>query len=396
LFSWDGVNQLVKVATGVPPATHLVQYANHLLLGNLRAGQLNVLDASGNPVSVGTDPTVVVGSGLLAADWDTTNKNSDADAFPLAENNSPVQRLVRLRNGLCAIYKTDITYNLQYIGPGLAYTDVPQIPNRGVMAPASVLDLGDRHFYVANDNIRLYDGSSDEPPLGDRIWQWWNTQLAKPARSRVWGLLDRRSNFQQVTLGYRELNSDTFNKALIWSYPYDAFATRDWPFLACGYVINPSVDQGVPTFDQLTKPMDDSDEPLTDEPTDEDYALLAGDEAGAVWLLDDTTTQANGAELTATLETGLMDLGDPSVMKTVNALMMDCPVISGSPLQVFVGVTNNVAGGVQYGAPRLYDGTSQFVRFMAGGRWLQLKFVKTDGAWAMRGFAPMVQKRGPF
>lgn len=382
---WDG-SRFDQLDTGSLRGRHVAQFENHLILASL--------------ASVNSDgPRSLVGSGLANPDdWDTANPASEAVLmeYPGIGN---IQALRRLGEWL-ALYAEEGIGLLEYVGPDPIYQRRPRVDGGGVLAPASLVQLGPEHSgvhaYVSHTNVCTYAGGSRPEPIGDRIWKYWLSVMAKPGRPHIYGFRDHRH--KEVIFAYQGLGQDGFSHALVWNYEFDAWSFRDWPFSAVGFVRKVGEQSGGalvnPAFDQIDTPMDEMTQAFEDVVTVADFDLLAGDADGALYRLDDETETADGTASEAVLESGDDACGDRRRHKVESGMLVDVPTLTGSALQVYICARDSLKDPIVWQGPFTYDGTSDRVDYFVSGVWIRRKFVKPDGQLSLRGYTPLVKIRG--
>lgn len=392
-WSWDGVNQMAKVASGSAPAAHIAQYTSHILLANLSTN-----DDAGPATVAGSDD--MNSPAVADAFWDDADPNSEADTFQVPQRSQPgvrtgIQRLVRSGDGLCEIYKADTISNLQYIQLPEVYNQWVADPAHGLAAPAGLVDMGDARRFVSDDNFRSFDGGGTES-FGDAVWPLFLSLLGGNDIAGTWAFWDRRNQFQQLLFGFASAAGGGGNDtAAVWSSRDKVWLTRDWPFTAAAY-FPIGAGGGGDTEEDQTKPFDDNALAPAQQGAIDQSAILAGDALGNLWLLDETTPQGNGKDLMATIQTGPMAHGYPQRHKLVNRLYLDVPALTGSALQVYVGSQPALSAPVAWQGPYSYRPGQEAVGCMARGKFLSYKLVKTDGACTVRALAPNVAVAGLF
>ncbi|GAF73783.1 unnamed protein product, partial [marine sediment metagenome] len=90
--------------------------------------------------------------------------------FDLVDTAGAIVNSEMLGNSLI-IYKEDAIYSMTYIGT----TDVTfrfdmEIPDEGLMAPRLMVQVGNSHFFVGNQNIYRYYGGVNLEAIGGPIW----------------------------------------------------------------------------------------------------------------------------------------------------------------------------------------------------------------------------------
>ena len=376
LWAWNGQGQAYPYTNAAAyKAQCMAQFQNHILLGNIMSPN--------DP----TGPWTIAGSSLLTGGqvlWDLENPNSDSIVFEVPEEASPIQALKR-SNSQLIVYKEKSIFTLAYVGGGFEYNKQQVITNIGLKSRASLVDFGDKHVYLGTDNLYSFNGSNNQS-FGDRIWQWLQSDAAINSTAQIWAFLDRR--FKEVIFTYITTGATTFTKALVWNYQYDAFSTRDFPFTACGYFLDPvnsgsisSLQQAIDTYGVLGGSK---------------LGILAGDSLGQLWKLDETTDLAGTNPLVAILETGDTCFGAPERYKVVGGMDIEQVGMTGSPLQVYVAARKSLADPLVWAGPYSLPANSGWrgVNFMSQNVWYRFRFVKPDGAMVLRGYAPRFQVRG--
>jgi hypothetical protein len=372
LLRYNG-QTLTRQPTGDPPVTasYIAQYVHHLILARLRGG--------------GNDPWAehsYLGSGLATReapipDWETDNPASDALLDSIPDDATPFTGLRRLAGGL-AMYKENSIHVANYVGLPNVYTIDCRVPGRGLLAPHSLTDNGRAHIFVGQDNLWTFNGS-DPQAIGDRVWQWLKEQTTDSARARIWSWHDPR--FKEL---YFAFNGTT---ALVWNYEYDVFTTRDLPFTALGFV---ALTGAVPTFDELTQPMDTIGvlEPAVNL---EGFDAMGADADGVYQIFDEDYDRANGQRITATLQSGTTS---SLRYRTCGGLHLDVSGLTkNETVEVFVSGRRTLSDPILWKGPFLYNGGGR-VHCMVGGFHHDFKFVKAGGRMALRGYAPLFQERG--
>ena len=403
LWSWNGSGLMINLGAqggtsgldAINRAQYIAQFQNHILLGNISTN-----DAEGRYTIAGSS---LLDTSLTPPINFTQDVNSDAIVFEVPEDASSIQSMKRLLNQL-VIYKENSIHLLNYVGTGLEYNKTQVVTNVGVLAPASVLDLGDRHVYVGTDNLYQFNGSSNQA-FGDRVWQFLNDDAnTSYGPAVIWAFLDQR--YREVIFAYIDATGeDKFNKALIWNYQYDSFSTRDFPFSAVGYVAATGFDPPISDLMSIgganNLPISAQTTPLgQSNTTQQKFALLAGDQLGNLYTLDDPGTSiydAAGTPIIATLETGDMNFGTQEQLKICSGVDLYCPSVTGTPLQVWVSARKMLSDAIEWQGPYLLNNPdNRGVDFFATGVWFRFKFVKNDGSFKLDGWAPRVQVRGYF
>jgi hypothetical protein len=391
LVYWDGINNITAVPVLTDRGRSVCQFQNHIIISNLAS-----TDTTGAYSFLGSSLLNLEG----AIDFDTAIEDSDALLRQVPDNAEPIQRIARLSN-IMAIYKANSIHNLSYNAGISVYSQQLRISHMGVLAPHSLADIGDQHLFLAQDNLYAYNASTLKA-FGDRVWLWWISQVKASMRGLVWATHDFRNH--EVIFAYQE--NDVSEgvpgnlRALVYNYMYDSFSSRDWPFSGAGLTqIQPAGSGDEPTFDELTSPMDEMGVIGSGGAGESavDFGLLAGDAGGNLYAFDDeaamTDSGKNGTAMEAVLETGDTDHGDPFSNKIVNGMLVDISGQTGTAMQVWVAPRWTLDDAITYSGPYVVSSRG-FAPFMHTGRYFRYKFVKPDGLFTLRSYAPSVQLRG--
>jgi hypothetical protein len=378
LLSLEASGALTAIDTGGRQGAHLAQYADHLILGNL-----------GNATTDG--PQSYLGSGLANADdWNDMNPASDSILQIAPENGDKVQDLRRVGD-YCALMKENSIQTLSYIGDQFVYRREIRETGTGLAAAYSVTTIREGLPYVGQDNFYLFNGASNQD-FGSRIWRWFMDQIKANGLGDIYATRDLR--FKEIPFVFKSTDASDYDKALVWNWQYNAFSTRDMPFVALGFRIKPEAIGK--TFDEITEPMDTLNYSFENSSTAlEDFELVAADKDGNLYLLDEVETKADGVNIAMELESGDSDSGDPMRCKMIGGMLLDVPVLTGDePLQIWAAGRRGLGDVVTWRGPFNYVVGSGRVDFFSSGFYNRYKFTKADGECVIRNYAPLVRPRG--
>jgi hypothetical protein len=401
LFSFNGVSNFAKVDTsaGIPAnvlARHLVAFAQHLILSNFDGPNTGV-DATNSYSALGSGTTIELVNGLL--DWNTGNTDSEATTFQIPYKGWPIQRMMELGSGLLAIYKSRSISNAWYngsIAQDIYDIPDPQVSERGLQAPASLIDMGGYHTFLGNDDLYTYDGNSITG-FGRKVWQAWMAQMKAGAAAGIYAFDDERSPSRNILYAFQAANTPAspYSQAMVWNYLYDAFSQIDWPFTAVGFILSGAAQSQLALAQQQLAQgrMSDTDSGGSETVDEyEDFALLTGDAQGNLYVIDGTQP----LNAPAVLETGDWAPAGVERRSLWNGMAIDCPSLTGTPLQVYVSQRRRLGDPVIYpAAPTAsYVPSQRWVNFMGCDVWTRIKFVKADGTMDFRGWAARVRGAG--
>ena len=365
---------------GAPKARYLIQFKSHLLTAYTD-------DADG------PDLQAVAGSGLATqgaglADWNYGNPASDADFREIVEGGGPIMGLIRAGN-FALVQKPTTGVLLSYIGLPNVYNE-QELPQRvGQLAAYLMADCGEAGVvFISPKSIHAMDPGGNLAVIGDEVYRWWLGDMDANSLGNFYGAaLQLR---WECLFGYNSLYGPTqgpINRALVWDWLNKAWTTRDWPFTAAGVGTIPTAPIG-----QITKKWADMQQAWVTGPK---LGVFCGDEAGNVYLHGRGDLTGGGRALTATLESGLSDLRDVTRKKLVRDIVVRAGNITGDPLLVQVGATNDPATAPVWGVPRPVPASGRY-NVSAVGRFVKVRFTKTGGTFEMAGYDVVYQYGGKF
>ena len=401
LLKWSGTGGCTPVV--VPNGylgRELCQYANHLLMGRLAPGTTD-------------GPLSFVGSGLSnATDWDTGNTASDADLVALTSSGDPVQRI--MRGGQFAyVYKEKSIHQISYRGLPDVYSVIGRTVTNGLPAANAIVELAPsgadgQHVFAGIDNLYVLAGGNPNA-IGDRVFKYWSSLINSVNRDKTYCFHHLKQKEIWFVFAKGAGDQDT---ALVWNYEYNAFSTRDCPFIALGYVRSPTVNaDSAPFIDEVNVLMSTGD-PKADviyknqsvnTVNLEDYKLIGAKSDGTLYLLEGTDDdgRAETTNIVATWQTGTCDFGDllegmrkvryTNTRIGLGGLRIDCPSMTGAPLKFYVSQRMSLAEPIKFQGPYLFRG-GEGTRFTHAGRHFDFQFVKDNGQISMLSFAPLVKE----
>jgi hypothetical protein len=378
LQRYDGGENFEAVATGGSDANgirgaFLTQFLHHLILANLAGAD-----------SFGAHQ--FLGSGLKVADWATDDANSDATLDDIPDDATAFRGVRRLPGGL-ALYKETAIYFASYIGLPNVYQIDQRVAGKGLLAPYSLVDNGQAHIFVGQDDILGFSGGQPQE-IGARIWSWWQDQIEPGQRHQVYAFHDPRKDSKEIHFVYHALGASAYTRALTWNYLHNSFTTRDLPFSAIGFAAKSTV----PTFAQLAgTPMSEIG-PLLPAVNTQDFELVGAKADGTLYTFSDNTHNADGDLLTMELQTGTV--GGGMQARACGGVLLQVAELTGSPLQVFVSGRKSLGDPLNWKGPFLFRGDRDRVNCIVTGRYHDFKFIKPGGRCELRGFAPLFRELG--
>ena len=375
LWRWDGGGDLEDVTPDGVRGGGIAELASHLVLVNLATAN------SDGPQSIATSG--LLNQQSLTVDFNFSDPGSDADILRIASGGDGILAVCSGGDWL-EIYKETSVHAMGFVGGDDPFSLQKRDGVQGLLAQLAVIDMGEDRAYVGRDiNLYRFNGSAPRT-FGDRIATWLSKTMKPTARDLTYALRDGR--FKEAHFAYNSVDGNGVDQSLVWNFQYDSFSRRDWPFVAAG--LARKVGVGLPTFDELTTPMDEIGV-LEDNVSAQDYDLVAATADGRVFTLDETTDTADGKSIEATLQSGSTDFGDYR-KKMIKGMDMDVPVLTGSPLKVYVSARQHAGEPIRWQGPFLYREGGR-VNFAVKGVWFDFKLVKTGGQLTLHGYNPRVK-----
>lgn len=359
----------VEELTGAPNARHLIQFEGHLLTGVvIRDGQV--------------DYQALYGSGLAGVgtgfnDWNDPDPASDAFLDNISEEGGQIVGLAR--NGAYALVQKELTSLLvSYVKLPLVYVrqEVPQ--KVGQFVPFSMAGCGEKGIvFVSRGGLHMMDAGGNISDIGVRVARGFLEDLFFEDRLRTYAASIKES--QEFILAYssKAAAAGPFGRAMIWNWQTDSFTTRSWPFTAIGTARVPSA-----TLSQMEKTWEEMGVPWVQS---SNIITWAGDADGAIHVYGNPDMTGNGTNLEATLESGLMDAGDPGRVKIWRDVVMRLPVLTGNPIMLSVGVCDSPEGALEWTTPQPVTGSGRYF-VGAVGRFAKLRLTKSGGQFELSGY----------
>ena len=221
LLYWDGSGGTDALAIpGFPAATSVkfvVAFRFHLFGLNVDgpAGQFE------NQIiwSDATDP------GALPASW-TPGASNEAGSAILADTRGKCICGVPLNSQLM-IYKNESVYPVEYAGqqPDNIFTVRPANRSLGALGPHTVVDLGDKHLVVGNDDVCLFDGVNVKSIAENRVKYALANTIDETYADNSFVVRDL--NKRETWVCVPESGSQFATIAHIWDERRDTWVTRD-------------------------------------------------------------------------------------------------------------------------------------------------------------------------
>lgn len=121
--------------------------------------------------------------------WNNISIETQIEARALNTTSGPITAVHQLGDGV-AVYKDRSTYSGQYIGGPFQWKTDVRSRIIGVPCQEAVVNLGEIHLLMGNDDFYSFDGSS-LTPLPNRLRKWFFTRLDENHKQNVVSRYDR-------------------------------------------------------------------------------------------------------------------------------------------------------------------------------------------------------------
>jgi hypothetical protein len=336
------------------------------------------------------DPTGVPGSYDITSTTNLAGENVLGGRFGRLIDCLPLA-------GINIIYAETGAYAMSYIGAPLVFSFRELFDDGGIVGRGAVCVFDNRHFVVGRDDIYVHDGSAKQSVASKRVKETFYDSVA-----------DTRSIFvvndatkDEIWIGYADKNapnSETANRALVWSYGNDAWTFRDLPNVR-SMCVGPAIGGGGSgtgaTWDDLNVGWDSWSLLWADLGADtqaKNTRLFSAGHGGSKVFAHNETFGAAGAPYTSFVEASKIDL-DAVLQRPVERVMQIKRIVpqmkgTGNVL-VKVGFSNSPQGPVTWKTTKSFDVENDYkVDTRVSGRYLALRVESADvaGYWQLGGF----------
>jgi len=209
---------------GAPSALYCERVADFLMLGNLPGNENRIQWGSANQP---------------AGEW-TPDRLTEAGFADLPREFGAVQGIVGGRYPL--VFQERGISRISYVGPPTVWRAEEVEQSRGCIAPGSIVTVGFRTYFLAQDGFYATNGSEFVPIGQDRVDRWFFETVNPTRIARTHGVVD----WANECIIWMFQSGTSFDKALIYSFTQDRFSLVSAPI---DYLVETKVD-GV-TLEQL-------------------------------------------------------------------------------------------------------------------------------------------------
>ena len=245
----------------------------------------------------------------------------------------------------------------------------------GLVSPRGIVDFGDTHIYVSQDNIYEFNGISKNP-IGDAIKDDFYEQCHPAQLSNI--ALYFLKEVDELRLCFSTTDSKLHDKAYTYNVLFKEWAGPvDMDSTGYGYYREQDDtiwDNMVGTWDSIPTTAWDSRIFTSNAPL-----YLVGNDDGVVFKLDNVATK-NGSTISKRYESKRFDMGNAQLLKSVQRIRVGLDV-SGSPaVNVYLGVYFSEYDTVTWKGPYALTATAGYIPYVymdEYGRYFKVR-VDTD------------------
>lgn len=387
VVSWDGVADTVSLhpELGFTCET-LTTYSNMMIYGNITQ--------SGNFL-----PSTIINSDVGYPLHAGATGTGLSEQFVVHSNTDEIVNMIPLGDYLI-IYSDRTIVPAQFVGDPLIFLFRVAISGVGPVSANAIADFGDFHEFLGADAGYLFDGVTLKE-TNSHVWRDILRQADPVRRSEIFAHFDE----EQGDLIWSIPGNTDPGVGVIGSPPQFAwgehyleevadpnfegspFSKRQFPFTITGFYERST---GL-TWSTITETWEEFNFAWNDQFFQVAFPLnLAGDEAGNIWVLNQTQT-ANGEILPSYVRTGRVLLGSGRERSLLTRVYPFATQQLNTMLEVTLFMGDHVGGnlsskGMSEYNHQLVEG-QHFVTFYRRGRAMELQFGSSSGdPWIISGW----------
>lgn len=376
ICTWDDVGMTARV---------IRPFRYHLFAFNIDdcAGRNNRKVWWSHPAEPGTVPIT----------WNPTKAEYDAGFMELSDTTGRIIDALAMRDTL-QIYKEDAVYSATYTGrqDNQIFNFRLVTDSKGIFARNCVCDIGGRHFFIADGDFYLYDGTNFRSIADERVKRHFFENVEPQANIKKLTHVLYYQRTGEVWVCYPEVGESRCTKALIWDSNSDTWSVRQIQGANCGIFAKVDVvDPTATTWGELagTTWGDHSgttwgDWRATNANTAVDESFLLASDTD-IYRMDSGDNTEDGVTMTCYARRTHMDLGDKQDWHMVSQVR---PYADGAAFRVRVGYHNIIDSSVTWSDYQTFTpGTDYKIDFRVTGRMHAIEFSSAaDVAWRVNGY----------
>lgn len=393
IITWDGAASTVTMQSALGfTAKSMAVFKNQMIYGGI------VDIASGDP-----RPLSIINSDIgkpLAAGSLGTGLSSE---FRVHDSIYPIRELLPLGDNLC-IYTERQVVLAQFVGDPFIFVFREAGKSVGPLSNRAVADFGDYHEFIGQDTQYLFDGVSSTP-INEHVWREVLRQRDASRQDMIFHTFDEERG---EVIWSIPLTSDagvgdetqSAEEAFVEHYLEEVgqqtptpFSRRAFPFTCTG---DSTVASGL-TWDGIAETWEEFTARWNSSNLFAAFPLqYGGTTAGGLHELNTVQTGA-GASLPSYVLTGRRPLGDGMTRNLLTRVMPFATKLDAT-LTVTARMMDHASGPATIEDAKTFDTTLNegafFTSHFRAGRYFELQFGTTGGAWQLSGFDVAVRQGG--
>jgi hypothetical protein len=354
----------------------IVPFRNHLV-------SLNLTDSgTEKPFTVRWSDAIPSGAATNGANtWNTSSTASESGEATVGGTKGHILNALPLGNELL-VYKEDSIYSLNYVGGTFTFNIREKFKDVGLFARDAVVDIGDgRHVFMSTNDVVITNGQSIKSVIDDQVKTFLFSQIDSTYFYKTFMVNNRIQNEVWICYPLTNAVNGLPNRALVWNYKDNTWATRDLPsvnYIGVGFV-NPDLTN---TWAAATNTWQNSTLAWSQQvynPTIDSLLMCypADSAANSRFYLADSGTTFAGTSFTTTLERVGLHAGSTNLVKSVSSVY---PRISGTgSVSISVGSELQPFAGVNYSPPVVFNiGQDNKIDCRVRGRYIAIRFQHDD------------------
>lgn len=332
--------------------------------------------------------------GAMPNSWDETDPTNLAGEFPLADTQGDLVDSLPL-GGSNIIYKTDGYYEMSFVNGLEVFSFRLLDKNAGLLSQNCAVAFPGGHACIGNGDIYIHNGGQSRSIVSERDRDYFFGNMDTDARNHCFAAVNPSK--KEVWFCAPDGSGTGCTYALVWNWESDSIGHRTLPSLYHANVGQVDVT-AISVWDAYTDVWDDVTETwnqLTYNPAEQRLVMAS---ANTELYLPDRSQGFDGVDYTSTLErTGLI-LGEPTMMKMVQAIWPRFDAVTGTTIQMRIGTQQSPDQDVTWGSWFNYVvGTSFKADILMTGRFIAYAIQSTSGAtWRIKGLTFEFEMAGEY
>lgn len=336
------------------------------------------------PYMVKWSTTLDPGTITAAGDWDETNPAKDAGEVDLAETPDVVVDCLPLGDANI-IYKERSMYAMTYVGAPYIFRFQRLPGESGILAAGCVANTPLGHVVLTAGDVVVNTGQGVQSIANGVVRDYIFKNINSTYYKRSFLVTNPQKNEVWVCFPYGD--ASTCNRACVWNWIDKTWSIRTLPDVSYGCAGQVNVAASDDTWGDTGTWDGDATSWNENENSPTESRLILCHTTPYISFADVGSSDF-GTLISASLERVGIDLGDPTLIKTITRIR---PVIDGSnatTVSVEVGSSMYPDAAPNWGSVQTFSVGSDFkVDTITTGRYLAIRFTNADyQQWRIKSF----------